>query len=321
MLQHILICGLGSIGRRHLRHFRSLSVERIDAYRTGKATMADDTETTPDNTYHSLEEALEQNPQAVIICNPTSMHADTALKAIEAGCHLLIEKPLDSDLEKANAVADASQDSGLVVATAHNLRYHPSLQIIKDGIESKKWGDPLMARSHFGAFLPDWHPWEDYRESYAGRKDLGGGAVLTHIHEVDFCQWLFGGATDFTGFPSTKSSIETDVDECTGLVMRHDSGVLSSLTLSLSQKPATRDLNVSFTDGNIALNLLTGDLIWSDKEGVSHELFSGESYDLDETYRLQAKDFINAIEGQENQLCTISEAVKSLEIATSIIKN
>ena len=321
MLQHILICGLGSIGRRHLKHFRNLSVERIDAYRTGKATIPDEAESRPNNTYYSLEKALQQKPQAVIICNPTSMHADIALKCLEADCHLLIEKPLDSALEKANAVSKAQKASGLVVAIAHNFRYHPSLQILKEGLEDKRWGEALLVRSHFGAYLPDWHPWEDYKESYAAREDLGGGAILTHIHEVDFCQWLFGDALDYAGLPSTKHSIETNVDECTGLVMQHASGTLSSLTLSLSQKPATRSLHISFTDGNISLNLLTGILDWIDRNGISHSLFSNPEYDISETYRLQALDFVNAIEGKSNQLCTVSEAIKSLEIATSIRKN
>ena len=53
-------------------------------------------------------------------------------------------------------------------------------------IDAAQLGKPVMARAHFGTWLPTWHPWEDHRSSYAARRDLGGGARLTHIHEIDY---------------------------------------------------------------------------------------------------------------------------------------
>lgn len=321
VLQHLLICGLGSIGRRHLRHFRDLGVARIDAYSTGLGTMPILSGSEPDNTYSSLEEALLQKPQAAVICNPTSLHAETGLKCLEAGCHLLIEKPVDSDPSKASALLKTQKTSGLVVAVAHNMRFHPALKFLKKGIQERRWGEGLIATAHFGNYLPDWHPWEDYTQSYAARKELGGGAVLTHIHEIDFSEWLWGNGVSYAGLTSEKRSIGTDVDECAGVIIKHSSGVLSSITLSLSQKPATRDLRISFSKGNLHLDLLTANVDFTDKDGVSHTVFSDPKFDIDETYGLQAQGFIDAVVGKNSPLCTLQEAATSLAIAVSVTKD
>ena len=89
----IMIAGLGSIGRRHLRNLLALGETDLLLYRTRQSTLPDDEfSTIPVET--DLEAALAQNPQAVIISNPTALHLDVAIPSAQHGCHLLIEKPV-----------------------------------------------------------------------------------------------------------------------------------------------------------------------------------------------------------------------------------
>ena len=185
-LDHILICGLGSIGRRHLRHFRQIGVSRIDAFRSGKATLSDENQPSPDRSFTSLEMAIAEKPQAAIITNPTSLHLETALTLVKAGISVLVEKPLSHNLEGCEEMLAVAESTGAKVGVACNLRFHPLLKRLKTLITENKLGKVINASAHFGAYLPDWHPWEDYKEGYAGRRDLGGGAALTHIHELDY---------------------------------------------------------------------------------------------------------------------------------------
>ena len=314
------MCGLGSIGRRHLRIFRELGVERIDVFRSGKATLADGDDRPPDRAFRNLDEALGEHPQAVVVSNPTSLHVECALKALHAGCHVLVEKPIAHSVGAARELAAAARDSGRVVAVAHNLRHHPSLQAVRRAIALGVLGLPLVARFHFGTFLPKWHPWEDYRISYAAKRDLGGGAARTHVHEIDAALWLFGSATRAIGMPLSLHPLGTDVDEASAFILSHDSGCLSSITLSLAQDPPARTLEVSFERGTITLDLLTTTRVTRFASGEAATEGSGQPMIWDDTYRAQARAFLSAVdEGRPGaDLVGVREACMALEISTLI---
>ena len=65
------------------------------------------------------------------------------------------------------------------------------LKKIKELVEKRTLGKIISVQTECSSYLPDWHPYEDYRKGYAAREDLGGGAVLTQIHEIDYMYWFF----------------------------------------------------------------------------------------------------------------------------------
>jgi len=72
------------------------------------------------------------------------------------------------------------------------MRYDTGIKAIKQALEQGQIGNVTSAIVEWGSYLPGWHPWEDYRDGYAGTKNLGGGAVLTCSHEIDTARYLFG---------------------------------------------------------------------------------------------------------------------------------
>lgn len=315
MIEHLLIVGLGSIGRRHLRHFRDLGVKRIDALRSGKATLPDDGQPQPDHSYTTIEEAFAEKPQGVIICTPSSLHTPYIKAAIQQNIPVLCEKPLAHTLDDALQIETVA--GNIPVFVAHNLRFHKGLVWVKKQIENNTFGKPLTAQAHFGTYLPDWHPWEDYRKSYAAKKELGGGATLTHTHEPDYLIWLFGETINHYGLQSNMQELKTDVDEQSVLILKHKNGVLSSISLSLNQKPAQRYLHIQFTTGTLFTDLIQHTIRFvhhnDTVENYDHLL---KGYDIDETYRLQAEAFIQSIKGITTTLCTLKEGIALVKIAT-----
>ena len=103
----ILIAGLGSIGRRHLRNLLTIGFNNIILYRSGKSTLPDD-ELTGFRSYTNLDEALKDRPIGVIISNPTSLHISTAISAAMAGSHILMEKPVSHTLERLSELKQRS---------------------------------------------------------------------------------------------------------------------------------------------------------------------------------------------------------------------
>ncbi|NKB68419.1 MAG: gfo/Idh/MocA family oxidoreductase [Candidatus Latescibacteria bacterium] len=121
----------------------------------------------------------------VDICLPTDMHNEFSLKAIAAGKHLLLEKPITVDLPGANRLIAAAKKGGVRFMVAHVLRYFPEFLLIKQLLESGAYGPVLAA--HFKRIIsrPAWSAPEDLQRT-------GGPAIDLHIHDVNFIQYLFG---------------------------------------------------------------------------------------------------------------------------------
>ena len=196
----LLIAGLGSIGRRHFRNLISLGERDLVLLRTRKATLPDD-ELTGFPVETDLNEALKKHkPDAVIVANPTSMHLDVAIPAADAGCHILLEKPVSHSLKRLDVLQQAARKTGSKILVGFQFRYHPTLNKARELIRSNALGQVLSVHAHWGEYLPQWHPWEDYRQSYAARTDLGGGVIVTLTHPLDYLRFLLGNVESLWSF-------------------------------------------------------------------------------------------------------------------------
>ena len=221
-----LIAGLGSVGRRHFRNLVSLGEKDIVLLRSHRATLPDD-ELAGCPVETDLREALKKHkPNAVIVASPTSLHLETAIPAAEAGCHILLEKPISHSTERLDQLEKAVKESGSKILVAFQFRFHPGLIRAKQLISDGEIGRVISAHVHFGEYLPAWHPWEDYRKGYAARADMGGGVVLTQCH-ADYLPWLVGKVKSAWGSPQdqrSRSGWKTRQDR-----LRFEGGALGSL--------------------------------------------------------------------------------------------
>jgi predicted dehydrogenase len=309
-MRHLLVIGLGSIGSRHVSTFRKLGVGRIDALRSGTSSLPKLPDV--DHQYDTLDDAFKDAPDAAVICNPTSLHASYAKDLLLRGVNILVEKPLAtncSDIEEIQSLLSASSGT---VSVAYNMRHHPFIQKLRSwGHRDTPLGDLISARVHFGSYLPAWHPWEDYRQSYAARSDLGGGAALTSIHELDYCLWLWGDAVTSHRMSSHNHPLGTNVDETTFFHIEHHTNVISSVSLSLMQRYPSREMRLSFTSGEIYIDFLKN--TWTeiaDNRTTTHECATTA---ITDSYILQAKDFLSIRNGN-GSLGTVAEALAASRI-------
>ncbi|MEA2008366.1 MAG: Gfo/Idh/MocA family oxidoreductase, partial [Chloroflexota bacterium] len=202
-----LIVGFGSIGRRHFHNLLALGYEDIMFYRSHKGTLEDD-ELKDFPVETDLEAALAHKPDAVIISNPTALHLDVAIPAAQAGCHILLEKPISHNMERVAEFQEVVEQSGSQVLVGFQFRFHPGLRRIKRLLVQKAIGRPLSVRAHWGNYLPDWHPWENYQKSFSARADLGGGVLLTLSHPLDYLRWLLGEIDSVWAYLGYDSDLE-----------------------------------------------------------------------------------------------------------------
>jgi predicted dehydrogenase len=310
-----LIVGLGSIGRRHLRHLAVLGQKDILLCRTHQSTLPDN-ELAGYLVETDLDAALAYQPDAVIVSNPTALHMDTAIPAARAGCHIFLEKPIAHDLSKIPDLQKAVNENAVRVLVGFQFRYHPGLRKMKDILDSDEVGRPISVRAHWGEYLPDWHPWEDYRQSYAARKDLGGGVILTLTHPLDYVRMLFGEVEALWAFKGQLSDLEIDVEDVAEIGLKFSKGILGSLHLDYNQRPPRHQVEVVCTKGTMR---------W-DQAGEGLEVYSAdakewkryplpEGFERDDLFRAQMAHFIEVVEGKAEPVCTLADGVRVLEMA------
>jgi predicted dehydrogenase len=312
----ILICGLGSIGRRHLRNLQSLGRDEIVLLRTGKSTLPEDElEGLP--VEQELQLALKRwQPEAVIVSNPSALHLEVAIPSADAGCHLLIEKPVSNTMDGVDHLREALKRGGGQVLVGFQFRFHPGLKTAKRLLEEGIIGRVISARAHWGEYLPDWHPWEDYHLSYAARHDLGGGVVLTLCHPFDYLSWLMGEVEKVAGETDSLGGLELEVEDTAEVLLKFKEGGLASVHLDYNQRPASHWLEIVGTDGTIRWDNANGRTSWwSSQIGKWQEIPAPDGFQRNDMFRDEMKHFLEIIAGSTKPVCSLEEGVQALRIA------
>lgn len=316
-----LIAGLGSIGRQHLRNLVSLGERDIILYRTHKSTLPDD-ELEDFPVVTDLESGLSQEPDAVIVANPTSMHLDTALPAARAGCHLLLEKPVSHSMDGIEEFSTAVEISKVGVLIGYQYRFHPGLQKVKDLLQNNAIGEVVSARAHWGEFLPGWHPWEDHRLGYSGRSDLGGGVVLTLSHPIDYLCWLLGEVDEIWAFSGNLGELGVDVEDTAEIGMRFSNGTIGSIHLNYVQQPPEHYLQLVGTRGTIKWDYSDGGVSLYRSEEEKWQFFPiRDGFVRNDMLIAEMAHFINLVKGLEQPKCSLSDGVLAMNLAIAAKKS
>jgi predicted dehydrogenase len=328
-----LIAGLGSIGRRHMRNLIALGEKDIVLFRTGKATMPEDElEGFPVET--DLQEVLmKHKPDAVIVGNPTFMHLDVAIPAAEAGCAILLEKPISNSTDRLDQLEAAVKKSGSKVLVGFQFRFHPGLMRAKQLISNGEIGRVISAHVHFGEYLPAWHPWEDYRKGYAARADMGGGVVLTQCHSLDYLPWLVGKVESAWGLTAKLSDLEVDVEDTAEIGLRFESGALGNLHLDFNQQPPAHRFEIIGTKGSLKWDLSDGAtrIYRASPESLATSTGMGikaggewETYPLPDNWERnvmfleQMKHFVAVVRGEAEPSCTLDAGVRVIKLISAV---
>lgn len=316
-----LVIGLGSIGKRPLRNLAALGIENITVLRRNKEfPTADDLPRFEIET--DLAQALRKKPAAAIIASPTAWHIQHALAAAAAGCHILMEKPISHSMDGVNELLKMVKQEGLVFQTAFQFRFHPVLREIKQLIDQNRIGKILSAQVHWGEYLPLWHPWEDYRQSYAARQDMGGGVVLTLCHPYDYLRWLVGEVTRLSAVVDKLSDLEIDTEDTALITLRFHNDAIGSIYLDYNEKPPQHSLMIIGQSGKI---------LWDNRDGIAtiyyddgksaQSLSPPRGLERNDLFINELAHFIECIQTRQEPACTLADGIAALEMALAIKKS
>jgi len=315
----ILISGLGSIGRRHLKNLVALGQEDIVLHRSGNGTLADD-DLEQFEFESDLERALERwHPQAVLVTNPTALHLKVAIPAAQAGCHLFIEKPVSHSKHGIGDLEAAAKSGGGQVLIGYHFRFNPGLRAIKEWLREGVIGRPLSARVYWGEYLPDWHPRQDYRTSYSARSDLGGGVVLTLSHPFDYLRWLLGEISEVQATIANSGSLGIVVEDTASIVLDLERGLIANVQLDYLRRPPAHELEIIGTEGAMQWDALSGHARWyNPKDARWNELPPPAGFERNAMFMDEMRHFLALIAGEVKPACGLTDGIRALEIVEAV---
>jgi predicted dehydrogenase len=326
-----LVVGLGGIGQRHVRNIRALlgSSAEIMAFRVRREspTLTDNlaVEAGVDleeryglRVFDQLDVALAERPDAVLICNPTSLHVPVALEAARAGSAIFVEKPLSHRMDGTEELIRLTESKGLVGIVGYQLRFHPCLLRLRSLLDANAIGRVVGVRIEIGEYLPGWHTYEDYRQMYASRAGLGGGVVLSQIHELDYVYWLFGMPRRVFAVGGHLSRLEIDVEDTASLLLEcvvDGRPIPVHVHQDYVQRPPTRTCEVIGDAGKIQVDLRANSITVFDEGGNVIEATVFASLERNQLFLDEMSHFLGCLAGQETPVVNLRDGRRSLEIA------
>lgn len=327
----VIFFGLGSIGQRHLQNISKL-FSNLEIYsfkknnnnfliKDGKKNIkVDILKKYKIKKISSLSELNSINFDFGFICNPSSLHVKFALILAKLGVNLFIEKPLSNSLKDVIKLKNIIKKKKIKCMLGFNLRYNQCYNFIKKKLNNKTFFGKIYKVDLFnGEYLPDYHPYENYRNSYASKKKLGGGVLLTQIHELDLILSLFGKPKKIYSYCNKISNLEIDVEDNIDALMIMKDKIILNLHLDYITKPPIRYLNIYGYKKNLLWDYYKNEITIINRNNFIKKKIRFNDFDRNKMFEDELKDFINLKKNNQN-LPNIEDGIESLKLAIQLKK-
>jgi predicted dehydrogenase len=316
----IIVVGYGSIGKRHINNL--LLIPNIEIIICTHRNNVDNSIKNKCKIFESLNDCINEKPVAAVISNVTSLHIQTALKLASAGIHLFIEKPLSNNLENIKELSNIVHDKKLITFMGYNLRFHNCIKKIKELLENNEIGKVISVNVESGSYLPDWHLDEDYRDSYASKENLGGGVVLTCIHEIDYLHWFFGEIKELFAITGKFSDLKIEVDDLASVIIKFSNNIIAQLHLDFFQRPDFRCCKIVGINGTIYWDSTNNIVkVYDIKLKKWIEKINIINYQRNDMYFDEMKYFLDCVANNKNSNNNIDNGISTLKTALDIIES
>ena len=310
----VLLVGCGSIGKRHAECLREIGVERFVFFDTDPERSLELANIYGGETVASYEAGLQTDADCVYILSPTKLHVQQAVLAVNAGKHVFLEKPLSDKLDGVYELGELADKKGLVVEVGFCFRFHAGIRELKRRLDGGLIGKTVSIRAMMGEHFPDVRP--DYLSTYYVK--YSGAFEL--IHDLDLALYLADSEpTACYGCFGSYSDLGFESPDTVEMLVQFRNCV-ANVHLDFFQSPRTRTMTVLGTEGQMILTYSSWDeyelRIFTRQTG-EWEIINGKTQRND-MFRDESLNFIGAIEGTQENLCPISEAVKSLIVCKTV---
>jgi len=318
-----LIVGLGSMGKRRIRLLKgidpSIEIIGVDTWDERRAQV----EEMGHKTFASIAEAAAEKPDVAFVCTAPLSHYAILKELLTYKINSFTELNLVKDgYEELMALAEANNT---VLFLSSTMLYRGEINFILD--EVKKYDKPVSYIYHIGQYLPDWHPWESYKNFFVGNKRTNGCREIFGI-EMPWLIEAFGKVTDVYSVSNKVTDLDIDFDDRYFVTLTHESGARGVLSVDVVCPKAVRNLEVYgeglhlFWEGNPkALYKFNNET--KEKEFVNtYVTFEHDSRYSDNivenAYVDEMQNFLNVVKGTEQPKYSFSKDLYTISVMDKI---
>lgn len=317
------IIGCGMIAKWHADSFEAIeNAELIGVYDMNYEFAKKFAESRGCRCFETMEELLECDEIDVVsICTPSGLHAEIAVRAANAGKHIIVEKPMAITHKQIDDMTEACEKNGVKVAVISQLRFTESVKKVKKAIDNGELGDIILADVYMKYYRsPEYYASAKWRGTWS--LDGGGALMNQGIHGIDVLQYLVGGVKSVIGNCKTLAR-DIEVEDTANVLVEYKNGALGTIQGTTSVNPGyPRIIEISGTNGTIVLQedtIIRWDVNGKelDPSEIKTSSYGGSKNpgDISNEYHiLQIRDLIDAIENDRRPMCDIYEGRKPVDI-------
>lgn len=326
MIQHGFgLIGCGRIARNHLKAVASLDNAQLAAVcDIVDERLAEAKEQYGCRTYGDYREMLKDpDIEIVNICTPSGLHARMAIDAMNAGKHVLVEKPMAMSLHEAGAMIAAAEKNKVLLGVVHQNRFNKAIVKLRQALEEGRFG-----KLTHGALTVRWHRDKNYYDQapWRGTWAQDGGCLMNQsIHNIDLLQWMLGPAESVFAYTATNARAIEGEDAAVA-VLKFRNGAFATIEASTTVYPHNLEetLHIFGTTGTagiggVAVNKIESwrfegvdeTAVLADQDKEPPNVYGFGHYDI-------IKDFVAALEGGRQPAVPGEEGRKALEIILAI---
>lgn len=341
------IVGLGKVAHLHAHALQEIenaeftaacsrSLEKAKSFSTKYSTRPFDNITTM---------VKQADLDLVIICTPHPNHLDPTVETLEAGAHVLVEKPLASTLQDCDGMIAAAKKANLKLGVISQRRWYPPALRVKNAIDAGKIGKPVLGTVN----MLGWRNRQYYdSDQWRGTWEMEGGGVMVNQapHQLDLLCWLMGPIDEVYGTWANLNHPYIEVEDTALAIVKFKSGAIGNIILSNSQKPGIFGKIQVHGENGASVGVQTeggamfiagmapiteppvNDLWTIPGEEKLLDQFTREDNELFEKInpmeyfiRLQIEEFLDALDHNREPLVTGEEGRKTVELFTAIYRS
>jgi predicted dehydrogenase len=265
----------------------------------------------------------EIRPDVVTVAVPTQAHCPVALDALEAGCHVLVEKPISATLEEGRRMIERAAALGLVLAVGHIERYNPAVIELKRRLDDGELGQIFQINARRLGPFP------------ARVRDVGVVVDLAP-HDLDIMRYLVGKGKQVQRlYAETEQEIHTAHEDLFSGLIRFDGGILGVLNINWLTPGKVREITVTGQRGMFRADLLTQDLYFYENEeaggldwnhlsllrGVGEGQMVRLRLHRREPLRAELEAFVTAAQGEQGAIVSGEDGLVALELAQALVRS
>tara|TARA_Y100000590_G_scaffold414035_1_gene510501 strand:- start:2248 stop:3240 length:993 start_codon:yes stop_codon:yes gene_type:complete len=320
---NFLVVGCGSVGKRHLNNLIKIGINKNNIYAidTREDRLEEVKSIGISNVFNSLDEALKFDIYASIVCSPTSMHIEQSLKLLNNNINILMEKPLCSNLDGIDEVIKLKDAKNLTFMMAYVFRFSPMTIQVKQMLKDNEIGKILYARGEFSEYLPDWHPWEDYRHFYMAKKELGGGSILDQCHIMDLFHYLFGKFSSVYAYNTKISELEIQADDIAEMIIHFENNIVGSIHTDIFGRQHKKKFEIKGTEGNITWDFYDKKVTLYKSSTNTEDVFNNFDEDFNNCYIEELNTFIAACSDKTISIPNLDVGIDTMKLIVNSEKS